>query len=196
LNDEKSIKLRFISMPADKIVKNPIKKTVKASGNNVEIMRSVKLLKSTKPEKLKSSKASSEEKKVKKIKYEKTKMSISKFDEFVCEAIAALETEEDQWISERRIAQYLVDFCDRGLWQTFKKKTRNVLEKLKDQKLLKNKKNKYAFTSLGEKKLKPIVIPKRKKIKGREKKQKIENTVEEHSSSFTKSGRESKPVVK
>jgi hypothetical protein len=69
-----------------------------------------------------SSRASSEDKKFKKVKGLTTKVSISEFDEFVGKAIAALATEKDQWVSEQKAAQYLIDFNDKGFWQTFKQK--------------------------------------------------------------------------
>jgi hypothetical protein len=193
-------------MPAVKIVKRKIKKIpkkdIKESSTKMakKVTKTIKITRSTGSsglERKKSSKASSGKGKMKKIEDTKAcKVSISKFGEFICEAIAALETKEDKWVSGQKIAQYLIDFYDKGLWQTFKKKAQNVLEKLKDQKLLKAKKNKYAFTSLGEKKLKPDKIPKHKKIEGRVKKREVEKAVEEPPPIFTKSGRESKPVVK
>jgi hypothetical protein len=82
----------FVLVAPAKVTKNTTKKVVKKTKTTA----ANKVKKVVKSGKSQSSKASSEDKKFKKVKRLTTKVSISEFDKFVGESIAAFATEKDQ----------------------------------------------------------------------------------------------------
>ena len=166
---------------AKKLVKKatkPAKKAVKAA---------------TKTTKKTATKKSSTEKKVKK----ESKKTFNKFETFVAEAIKAIATEEKPYVSYSKVKQYLLDYMPGGLVTVIPKMTKKTLNSLAEQKLLKAKKESFAFTKKGEEKLAPAKVEKRKKIDRptKEKKEKPVEKVEPPKTVKTMSGRISKQTA-
>ena len=138
-------------------------------------------------------KKSSTEKKVKK----ETKKSFNKFETFVAEAIKAIATEEKPYVSYSKVKQYLLDYMPGGLVTVIPKMTKKTLNSLAEQKLLKAKKESFAFTKKGEEKLAPAKVEKRKKIDRptKEKKEKPVEKEEPPKTVKTMSGRISKQTA-
>ena len=130
-----------------KLVKKAAKPTKKAS----KVVK--KAAKKTSPKK----KAEAKPKKT-------AKKSFSKFETFVAEAIKAISTEEKPYVSYTKVKQYLLDYMPGGLVTVIPKMTKKTLTSLAEQKLLKAKKESFAFTKKGEEKLAPAKVEKRKKI--------------------------------
>jgi hypothetical protein len=113
-------------------------------------------------------KAAKAEKKIKKSTtkkpVKKAGQKFSKIETFAAEAIAALATPEKEFVSYGRIKQYVLDYLDGGLATTIPKLTKNALIGLTATKLLKAKKDSYAFTAKGKETLAPATVEKRKKV--------------------------------
>ncbi|OHT12222.1 hypothetical protein TRFO_18137 [Tritrichomonas foetus] len=125
-------------------------------------------------------------------------VKFNKFETWTGEAIAALQTEDKQWVSYARIKQYLVDYMDKVIPAMIPKMTKKALLDLTEKKLLKKKKESYSFTSKGKAKLQPEKIEKRKKIDRPVKKAKVvaPEPAQPAKEVITLSGRVSKPAVR
>ena len=124
-------------------------------------------------------------------KKEETKINI--YEKWVSEAIQSISTEENPYVSSLKIKQYLIDYMDQGIFYVIPKRAKKALDSLCEKKLLKSKKNSYAFSSLGKTKLIQEKIPKRKKVTRPIKKtNEVEEKKEEPKEYQTSSGRVSK----
>jgi hypothetical protein len=133
------------------------------------------------------------EKKVKKAKKVATPAT-GKYEIWVAEAIAANATEEHQYVSINKIRQYLVDYME-GQEFRIRKMAKVAALTLLDGKLLKAKKDSYAFTKAGKAKIAPETIEERKKVVRQEKKVAVKSVKDgpPKGAVITASGRVSKP---
>jgi hypothetical protein len=117
-------------------------------------------------------------KKTKKAKPLPTSSPYTKYQIWVAEAVQLLKTPEHPLVSFNKIKQYLLDYFD--VKQPFRipKLAKQACLSLLQKKLLKAKKDSYSFTKLGEKKIAPSKVEKRKKLMRAEKKQKTLKTKE------------------
>jgi hypothetical protein len=117
-------------------------------------------------------------KKTKKAKPLPTSSPYTKYQIWVAEAVQVLKTPEHPLVSFNKIRQYLLDYLD--VKQPFRipKLAKQACLSLLQKKLLKAKKDSYSFTKLGEEKIAPSKVEKRKKVVRVEKKQKIPKTKE------------------
>jgi hypothetical protein len=89
--------------------------------------------------------------------------SFTKYENWVAEAIKANATKEKPYVSYSKVKQYIVDYMDGGVVYFIPRITKKSLLGLVNRKLLKAKKDSYAFTSTGRDKLEPKSVENRKK---------------------------------
>jgi hypothetical protein len=107
------------------------------------------------------------ESKPKAVKEKKTKKAATpannKYETWVAEAIAANTTKQHEYVSINKIRQYLVDYVE-GQEFRIRKMAKATTLVLLDRKLIKSKKDSYAFTKIGKAKIAPQTIQERTKI--------------------------------
>jgi hypothetical protein len=131
--------------PVSAKIKKAVKAKVKATKPKVTKVAKPKITKAAKATK---SKGSSE---------------FSKFETYAIEAIALLATDEKPCISAAKVRQYVVDYDDKALVSQIPKYTKRALELLVAKKILKAKKDSYAFTVKGKASA-PDKVQTRKKV--------------------------------
>jgi hypothetical protein len=122
--------------------------------------------------KAKVSKKGLKPKATKSIKKPKTKASkkggsggaSTKYEKWAAEAIAALATPEKEYVSVGKVKQYILDYFEAATVKTAPKLTKTALALLQTKKLLKSKKDSYAFTAKGKESVAPSKVEKRQKI--------------------------------
>jgi len=82
----------------------------------------------------------------------------------IAEAITVSATEEKQWVSYAKIKQYLIDYMEGGQPAQIPKRGKSAILGLVGLKFLKAKKDSYAFTTAGRRKLAPSKVEKRGRI--------------------------------
>jgi hypothetical protein len=110
-------------------------------------------------------------KKTKKAKSAPAPSAYTKYQVWVAEAVQQLKTPEHPFVSFNKIKQYLLDYVDAKQPFRIPKLGKQARLSPVHSKLLKARKNSYAFTKLGEGKIAPSKAEKRKKIVRKEKKQ-------------------------
>ena len=177
---------------------NKKKVTKKTDDNNKKVTKKTddnkkKVTKKTDDNNKKVTKKTDNNKKKATVQKKKEETKINIYEKWVSEAIQSISTEENPYVSSLKIKQYLIDYMDQGIFYVIPKRAKKALDSLCEKKLLKSKKNSYAFSSLGKTKLIQEKIPKRKKVTRPIKKtNEVEEKKEEPKEYQTSSGRVSK----
>ena len=168
--DKKKAEKKKSSKKTDKKDKKESKKSSKKSDKKAE----------KKTEKKETKKSSS-----------KSEKNVSPFTQFIAEAIASNATEEKQFVSEAKIKEYLFKYYDGSIPDALlKTQTKRQLERLVNNKLLKQKRNSYAFSAAGKHEIEPSKVPTRKQNKRAQVKPEPEEVVEEKKEEYvTQTGR-------
>jgi hypothetical protein len=169
-----------------KSVSTTIKKAVKAKSSPS------KKVKATKP---KAAKATTP-KIAKEAKVAKPRGSsqANKFETYAIEAVTVFATEEKPYVSASKIRQYLVDYDDTAV-PLIRRNTKRALDILVVKKILKAKKDSYAFTTKG-KALAPAKVQARKKVVRVVKPAPSKAELPPTKVTITLSGRATRPIVR
>ena len=116
------------------------------------------------------------------------------YEKWIAEAIFSQKTKEKEYVSFQKIKKYLLDYMDYGLYQVIPKRTKHALDELLGKKLIKSRKESYAFTTLGLINLAPKKIVRRNKLQRENKHKTIEIETASKKNLVTLSGRISRPV--
>jgi hypothetical protein len=164
--------------------KEASKKTV---SKKVSVRATIKkaLTKSSKPKTVLKAKA--------KASKQKATSGGTKYQVWVAEAIQQLKTPEHEYVSFGKIKQYLLDYLDTAAFR-IPKLAKQALLQLLGTKIVKAKRDSYAFTKAGEAKIAPKTVGKREKIE-REAKVVAKSAKEEPAKKVVilRTGRVSKP---
>jgi len=138
------------------------KKTVKKDAKKI----TKKDAKKTKKTEKKETKPKVEKKITKKVsKKDDSKKDKGVYRQYVSEAIAAIMTEDNRWVSFIKIQDYIYKYIEEANPTLYRSIARKTIEKMIEEKILVQKKNSVRFSSEGEKKYKPEQVPKRKEIR-------------------------------
>jgi hypothetical protein len=188
------------------VKKAPVKKaapakSVKPKSSTASVKKAVKgkvakpSTKAKKPAKVAAAKVVKKIAKSPKVKAAPTTASgFSKFETLALEAIVSIATEEKPYVSASKVKQYVLDYEDKALPAQVPRFTKNALTSLLAKKILKAKKDSYAFTQVGKDKA-PTKVPNRKKVVRVVKDVKPKKAEPSKPSIITLSGRTSRPVA-
>lgn len=92
----------------------------------------------------------------------------TRYQQWIAEAIEQHRSPEHPYVSFAKIKRYLIDYLDAAVFR-IPKMAKQALALLLAEKLIKAKKDSYAFTKAGEAKIAPAKVEKRSKVVRKEK---------------------------